>query len=63
MFKRVFKYYFVFLLKLTKLSPNITILLVGKIDSLKVGFDDVIDDGIVSANVFSPGIAVLLNIC
>ena len=42
--------------------PNITTLLVGKIDSLKFGFDGVIDDDIVSANVFIPGITVLLNI-
>ena len=55
--------YFVFLLKLTKLSPNIAALLVGRIDSLKVGFYDIIDDDIVSANFFSPGITFLLNIC
>ena len=53
--------YFVFLFKLTKLSPNITTLLAAKINSLTVGFDDVIDDDIVSANVFSPGITFLLN--
>ena len=58
----LFYIYFIFLLKLTKLLPNITTLLVGKIDSLKFGFDGVIDDDIVSANVFIPGITVLLNI-
>ena len=63
LFKLLFVLYFVFLLKLTKLLPNITTLLVGKIDLLKVGIYDVIDDDIVSANVFSPGIIYLLNIC
>ena len=63
LFKLLFISYFVFLLNLTKLSPNITTLLVGKIDSLKVRFDDVMDDDIVSANVFSPGINFLLNMC
>ena len=55
--------YFIFLLKLTKLSPKITTLSVGKIDSLKVGFDDIIDDDIVSAYAFSPGATFLLNKC
>ena len=35
-------------LKLTKQSLNITTLLVGNIDSLKVGYDDPIDNDIVS---------------
>ena len=59
--KRQFILYFICLLKLTKLSSNITTLLVGKTDSLKVGFDDVIDDDIVSAYVFSPLITFLLE--
>ena len=37
--------------------------MVGKIDSLKVGLNDVTDDDIVSAYAFSPGVTFLLNKC